>query len=784
MQHTNDTTPTIGNYSLASFSVPTADALGTAIYINNKITFDKIAVNTSEFQLCGVKLHLGNNTFNLYNIYNQPSLSYNLQNLHQILPNIQNEFLLVGDFNAHNPLWHVYCTEADSNGSKIEQMINDNHLCILNDSEISTYYSKTHGSYSSIDLTICSSNIVDKFDWNVLDDLYTSDHFPILISCLGHSTINNIQRYNIEKADWETYKSYTSKIPPFNFQQDHDETADFLTSFITTAADQSIPKTSGHPTKHSVPWWSDTLSHLIKEKHTIGRKLENLNKRFKTLSNTPLNFENNANRLIQIIIGINILKPLFNRISAKFRKEVIKGKIMSWQKYVSSISDTTSITKVWQKFRKINSSYIKPPRHALLENGLPVHDSQEISNILGRNIEAISSVNSMDAHFKCIKTREEAVQLNFETLEDIFYNRKFTEIEFEYALSNCNSSAPGKDNINFEMLKNLAPIAKAYLLQFYNHLWIKHLFPKVWKHAIVIPVAKPGKDPSNPNNYRPISLTSCLCKLLEKMVNYRLNWCLRKNNILSPTQFGSQAERSTLDSLSHLENYIRRGFERKQITVAVFFDIQKAYDTTWRHSILKSLHHNGFRGHLPFFIKNFIEERTFQTRIDNVYSDSFTLECGVPQGSVLSGTLFALAINNIVNQLPQGVQNSLYVDDFAIYYCSNNLRHLQRIINKAIQKIETWTSSVGFKLSAEKTEAIMFYKNSRWKQNQEINLTMGDLQIQFKDTVKFLGLLFDTHLNWKAHIAHIKAKCNSAFNLILKLSHTTWGARRQTLLLL
>ena len=86
------------------------------------------------------------------------------------------------------------------------------------------------------------------------------------------------------------------------------------------------------------------------------------------------------------------------------------------------------------------------------------------------------------------------------------------------------------------------------------------------------------------------------------------------------------------------------------------------------------------------FIQNFLTDRTFQTRIDDTYSDNYNLECGVPQGSVLSGTLFSIAINNIVSQLPQGVQNNLYVDDFAIYYSSSNLRHTQRILNTAIQK--------------------------------------------------------------------------------------------------
>ena len=196
------------------------------------------------------------------------------------------------------------------------------------------------------------------------------------------------------------------------------------------------------------------------------------------------------------------------------------------------------------------------------------------------------------------------------------------------------------------------------------------------------------------------------------------------------------------------------------------------------------MHQHGFRGHLPYFIKNFISNRTFQTRVDNVYSDTHILECGVPQGSVLSGTLFSLAINDIVNQLPQGVQNNLYVDDFAIYYSSSNLRHLQRILTTAISKINSWTKSVGFKLSAEKTQAIMFYKNIRWLHNQEIQLSLNNTPIQFKNNVRFLGLIFDNHLNWKSHIAYVKSKCNKTFNLLRKLSHTVWGARRQTLLML
>ena len=265
------------------------------------------------------------------------------------------------------------------------------------------------------------------------------------------------------------------------------------------------------------------------------------------------------------------------------------------------------------------------------------------------------------------------------------------------------------------------------------------------------------------------------------MVNARLNHTLQSKSILTPTQSGSIAGRSTLDPLTCLEDSVRRGFERRKLTVAVFFDIQKAYDTTWRYAILRKLYSSGLKGHLPLFIQNFLSDRTFQTRVDSSYSSIFKLEEGIPQGSVLSCTLFALAINDIVRHLPGGVKNSLYVDDFAIYYTSSTLRHAERILNTAISNVSNWATSVGFKFSVEKTKAIVFYRNKRWLKDQSIDLRLYETQITFCSSVKFLGVIFDQHLNWKEHLSYIKAKALKALDLLKKLSHTTWGARRDTM---
>ena len=200
-----------------------------------------------------------------------------------------------------------------------------------------------------------------------------------------------------------------------------------------------------------------------------------------------------------------------------------------------------------------------------------------------------------------------------------------------------------------------------------------------------LPFFKPGKDPNLPASYRPISLTSSLCKLFERMVNHRLMWFLERNNLLSTKQCGFRRHRSTMDALTQLTSYIEQGFRGKKHTTAVFFDLEKAYDTVWRSEILNSLYNMGLRGNLPNFIENFLSS----------HSTYMEQEEGLPQGSVLSVTCFAIAINDISEQVSTDVQSTLYVDDFAIFTSVTNPAHSSRIIQTSINKLEAWKNPKG-----------------------------------------------------------------------------------------
>lgn len=188
-----------------------------------------------------------------------------------------------------------------------------------------------------------------------------------------------------------------------------------------------------------------------------------------------------------------------------------------------------------------------------------------------------------------------------------------------------------------------------------------------------IEILNQGKDPSVVSSYRPVALTSCLCKVLEKMINRRLLHYLESNNLLDLYQCGFWEGRSTTDHLICIETAIRDAFIHKQFFLSVFLDMEKAYDTTWKFGILRDLSHLGIRGRMFSIIESYLSNRTFCVRVGNILSRLFVQEMGVSQGGVLSYTLFILKMNALRLSIPRNMFYCMYVDDIEIGFKSSNL---------------------------------------------------------------------------------------------------------------
>jgi len=152
------------------------------------------------------------------------------------------------------------------------------------------------------------------------------------------------------------------------------------------------------------------------------------------------------------------------------------------------------------------------------------------------------------------------------------------------------------------MLDNLSDIGKEKQLLLFNKIWMEGMIPKEWKESIIVPIRKPGKDPHNPSSYRLITLTSQVGKTMEKMVNDRFNYWVGSKGLLNSYQSGFRRGRGTMDPVVCLEDVIRRAQVNRESVVAVFFDIEKAYDMMWTNSLLIRMQQMGIGGRMRLFV--------------------------------------------------------------------------------------------------------------------------------------------------------------------------------------
>ena len=228
---------------------------------------------------------------------------------------------------------------------------------------------------------------------------------------------------------------------------------------------------------------------------------------------------------------------------------------------------------------------------------------------------------------------------------------------------------------------------------------------------------------------------------MERMVNACLVWFLEKNKLIATFQRGFRQQRGTLDHIVC--------FEKEQF-VSVLFDLESAYDTTCKNGIMNELHTFGLKGCLAYLISAFPNKRQSRVRVGDTFSNPHEKETGVPQGNILSVTLFRVKTNNIVKSVCPGVECFLYVDDFCICYRSKHMHTIERQLQQVLNNLSKWSSENGFKFSKSKTKCMHFYKSRKLHLDPE--LTLDDVNIEVVPEFKFLGLLFDSKLSFIPHI--------------------------------
>ena len=281
------------------------------------------------------------------------------------------------------------------------------------------------------------------------------------------------------------------------------------------------------------------------------------------------------------------------------------------------------------------------------------------------------------------------------------------------------------------------------------------MIPDDWRQALVSPLFKKG-DRSIPSNYRPISLTSICCKLLEHIIHSHAMKHLDQHNILNDAQHGFRKNRSTESQLILTCNEHAKALNSGEQRDSILLDFSKAFDKVPHKRLLSKLKHYGIRGKILDWIQDFLRDREQSVVVEGETSSPIGVTSGVPQGSVIGPLLFLLYINDLPDSVEHS-SSSLFADDSMI---SRNVKSEEdaQLLQDDLNKLQEWENRWMMQFNPDKCE-VLTVTNER--KPTQFDYTIHGQTLQKVKNSKYLGLSIDRKLSWNSHIDMISKKANS-----------------------
>ena len=288
-----------------------------------------------------------------------------------------------------------------------------------------------------------------------------------------------------------------------------------------------------------------------------------------------------------------------------------------------------------------------------------------------------------------------------------------------------------------------------------------HDLPTEWKSSIITPKFKKG-SPSDPSNYRPISLTCTCCKILERIIVSDIIDFLQTHNLISKHQHGFLKHHSTLTNLTESLHDWTLSFSNHTSVVIAYIDFQRAFDSISHKKLIQKLISYGIDGNLLFWIKSFLSNRTQSVKVGLELSTISSVTSGVPQGSVLGPLLFNIFINDITDNFDHNVQLKLFADDLKLY-TDLILPNSEFNFQTHLDIISNWSTTWQINISHSKCNILEISK-----QPTHTTFYVSNTPIAHSNIVKDLGINMQSNLQFDQHISEISKRANQRAFLILR----------------
>jgi hypothetical protein len=307
------------------------------------------------------------------------------------------------------------------------------------------------------------------------------------------------------------------------------------------------------------------------------------------------------------------------------------------------------------------------------------------------------------------------------------------------------------------MLKNLPPCAINTMLSLFNDSWRSGECPMDWRTAIIIPILKPRKPAALPASYRPVALTSCVAKVMERLVADRLSYFLESKGLLSPCQAGFRRGRSTEEQLARVCQGVFDGLERRlpERSALCLLDFSRAYDRVWKDALYAKMDRLGVPPCMIRWIRGFLSDRRARVSWNGTLSSLRVFREGLPQGSVLAPLLWLIYVNDLDEDVAWASPSaglSLFADDSALLATARSLDSCSDILQPALGAVGRWCRQWKVDLSTGKCCYTTFTLDpAEANGKKRVTLYIEGSPLKYDPAPTFLGLKLDGHLSSVGH---------------------------------
>ena len=652
------------------------------------------------------------------------------------------EVIICADTNSHSSLWN--CPDTNRRGEILEEWVFRRNLKIQNNGAHHTFHRKN--AHTIIDVTFTKGPFIGKevADWEVTEAVLGSDHLLIQ----WRITISSIKRKafrNWLKGDWLAFQVCLDEISSYRrtlqrstwTKETLDSAVEEFTNDVQEGLDETHPVYRPRPKIAGIPHFD---AELIRWKKKVRACYSNYR-----MHRTEFTFEQ------------------FRDARRVYKSKIKRAKKKAWQTFCEDADDAKKASHVYRVIQgRVNQTL-----------GLMKKDDGTLCTSPG-----ISLMHVVDTHFPGNRLcAPEEVETNRSVSIHSNDAAFITENSVADAIQTFGKNkAAGPDGLPPCVFQHFGEISILRLTILYKASYLLGYVPKLWRRAKVIFIPKPGKkDYTLPRSFRPITLSSFMIKILERVILWHLNDNHLKTVPLSDNQHAFRGGRNTETALTNLVSQIEGSLDKKEYALGVFLDIQGAFDNVGMAAIRDGMEAKNLPSNLVEWYCHYIGNRCMTVDHNGTKVKRYLVR-GTPQGGVLSPVMWNLAFDLLLEKFRTGrVKIHGFADDAALIRTGNNPGEMMASIQNAVNMALDWGTRCDLKFSPEKTEVMLFTRRTKPQIPHE--LVMNGKNIPFTNKVRYLGVYLDPQLSWKNHV---ETKVKAAKQKLLRIKNAMgklWGVR-------